>query len=422
MILNLLNQTAELRRFATLCCLMLVFFSIPLSTSGLDIFLVPSLILILLTPEYWQKLKIACTQPWFVFICIFFTYACLACLWSQATPHAQGVVIGKYVKLLYLPILAVGFTQVDIRQKAIHAFMAAMVVICCIAWIKWLHLIKFHGDDNGYIFKNHIITGYMMDLAAYLALAAWIKSNAKYRIVYACLFLLYSYHVLFIGTGRMAYLIYFLMIFIFIVQYFSWKKTIAGLLFVFTLSLGAFYLSPAIQLGFENTQKELIAYQQNEKNTSLGYRFQFHQFAHELFSRHPWMGSGTSGFSDAFEKEKPVPEWGPTLFEPHSQYWLIAVDFGVIGLVILSLLFIGLFAGSAQLKETGRFAVAFLVSFLCACTSDSFLLYSGTGYLLVLFMSICFGEGLSEPLPAARVVKLPGWVLHRLFRNKPGIA
>ena len=422
MIVNFLNQTASLRRIALTCCLMMVLFSLPLSTSGLDIFLVLSLSLILMTPEYWTKLKTAFSQPWFILFLLFFIYVCFACFWSEATAHAQWVVLGKYLKLLYLPILAVGFHQVELRQRALHVFMGAMGLVCCVAWIKWLHLIKFHGDDDGYIFKNHIMTGYMMDLAAYLALAAWIKSKGNQRVGYGCLFLLFSYHVLFIGTGRMAYLTYFVLMVIFILQYLSWKKSMAGLLLVLTVVLGAFYLSPAIQLGVENTQKELLAYQHNEKNTSLGYRVQFHQFAYDLFERHPWIGSGTSGFIDAFEKENPVPQWGARLFEPHSQYWLIAVDFGVIGLLLFTSLFIGLFAVSSQLKETGRFAAALLLSFLFACMTDSFLLYSGTGYVLVLLMSVCLGEGLSEPLPAARVVKLPGWVAHRLFGDKPRVA
>ena len=126
------------------------------------------------------------------------------------------------------------------------------------------------------------------------------------------------------------------------------------------------------------------------KDTPVGFRLQYYAFAHVLFNRHPWIGNGTSGFSDAFNKERPIQSRS-TLFEPHSQYWLVAVDSGVIGLAFLALFFACLFKAIRH-SDLRPIALGMLISFLLGSTADSLLLYAGTGYFFLLFMALCLAD------------------------------
>ena len=403
-------------------CLAMAVFALPISTSGLDIFTALALGLILITPKYRRDIQYYLFRPGCLFAMLFFLYTCIACLWSSASLHDQGIVVEKYAKLLYLPIIASGFSHIKTRIWALYAFFAAMVLTCCLAWFKWLGVVHFAGDDMGYIFRNHIITGYMMNIAAYLALLWSVKSSGKLRVLYGVLFLLFSFPVLFIGTGRMAYLTYFLLMTLFVMQHVAWRRVFAALMLLMFVLMGSYFFSHTMQTGVKSVYSEVVAFQQDTKNTSIGYRLQFHHFAYEVFKRNPWIGQGTGGFSVAFEKENPVPAWGLRLFEPHSQYWLVAADGGMIGLFLLFALFVGLFYECIAIKDKAAMGAALLISFVFACLSDSFLLYSVTNSILILGMGVCLGGRVRESLPTVRVVDLARGVIERFFSNKPRVA
>lgn len=404
-------------------CLVMSFFFMPISTSGMNIFVSLSLAFILLTPSYWGPLREALMRKETILACVFFFYIVLACLWSPAAPHNQWVVVGKYSKLLYLPFLTVGFLDKKTRKRAVFAFLAAMVLTSCVAWLKKYSVISLHIEDTGYIFRNHIITGYMMSVAAYVALLRCAESKGRrYAMGYASLFILFSYHVLFIGTGRMAYLIYFLLIVIFLIQKVSLRHLLMSMIGLLAVVAAVYQVSPVMQSRIDDFKKDYVLLQQDDKSTSMGYRLQFHQFAFELFKKTPWLGQGTSGFSDAFEKANPVPSWGPRLFEPHSQYWLIAADGGMVGLALFFALFISFMLACLRSKEQAALGCALLISFLCSSLTDSFLLYSMTGMFLILFLGLCLAGCVREPLPTGRVISLSRRMIHRLFRHEPRVA
>ena len=92
-----------------------------------------------------------------------------------------------------------------------------------------------------------------------------------------------------------------------------------------------------------------------------------------------------------FHVENPVPEWSVSrakLLEPHSQYWLVASEFGVAGLCLLSLLFGSLFMACWRQPESRALGCAVLLPFFVGNFTDSLLLYSGTGYFFLLFTAL----------------------------------
>ena len=96
-----------------------------------------------------------------------------------------------------------------------------------------------------------------------------------------------------------------------------------------------------------------------------------------------------------YDKERPVDFsiWKTkTLLEPHSQYWLIAAEFGLLGIAALSYFFFSLLQASWRLHKMKFMACAMLVPFAIGNLSDSLLFYSGSGYFFILFMAMFLGE------------------------------
>jgi O-antigen ligase len=395
-------------------------FMVPVSTSLESICIISALFFIVFTPEFREKLSLILIQPWCFSGILLFLLSVMGCLWTSATFHEGLGIVGKYSKLLFLPLFVFGFRDRETRVLALHAFLAAMALTWVISCLKYSGLVHYHGDDPGEVFRNHIMTGYMMTFAAYLCAYFSFHTHGFTRFFYGLWAVLFSYQILFIGMGRTSYLIYLVLLLGLMWHVCSKRQALAASLVVCALFVGIYHQSAMMQHRTEEAIHDWRSYhQQAEKNTPVGFRLQFHAYAHTLFNRHPWLGNGTSGFSDAFKKEQPVPGWGETLFEPHSQYWLVAADWGLVGLLILMFYFGSLSLASWRLRECRPIALGLMVSFLLGNLLDSLLLYSGTGYFFLLLMAVCLG---SKPLPARGVVQLPRGITQGTLGEQPGLS
>lgn len=407
--------------WVALCAIGSLFFT-PISASFQSIFVILTCVLALVEKNSRHKAWLLCRQSWFISALGLCLLSWVGSLWSSAEIKDIFTVIGKYSKLLYLPLFIIAFRDLKTRFIAIHAFLLAMLITCFISYLKKLGWCHYHGLDPAFVFRNHIMTGYMMTFAAYLSALYAIKTRGKMRVLYGVLVLLLSYQVLFISMGRTSYLTYLLLALLLFAQFLSWRKFLIALIAVGILSAGIYQTSDIMQQRAQEAIHDWKGFhQQTEKNTPVGFRLQFHQFAHQLFNRHPILGNGTSGFSDAFKKEQPVPAWGPTLFEPHSQYWLVAADWGIMGLLFFSGFFISLLIASWPRKETWPIALGLITSFLLGCFLDSLLLYAGTGYFFLILMALCLA-GDVEPLPTRHIIGLIAGILKSVRRYQPGIS
>ena len=367
-------------------------FAIPLSSTAKSIFVVTALVLIVVSPTYRQDLRAMLSKTWCQASIVLFLVAVISSVWSPATLHERLNAIEKYSKLLYLPILVAGFQDPRARNMGLHGFLWAMVVTCFVSILAFTGVIPLHDTEAGGLFRNHIMTGYMMAFAAYLSSLLFLTKSGGSRIFYALLTFLFSYHVLFINNGRTGYVVYLLLMVLLMVQSFSWRQALLGSVLGSVLVGVMCYFSPVMLGAVQVALNDCKLYAKNEKDTSLGYRLQFHDYAYTLVKRHPWFGNGTASFTHLYHEENPIPTRGDRLLEPHSQYWLVASEFGVMGLLALLFFFCSLLVASGSLTTLRPLAFAVLLPFLAGNLSDSLLFYSGTGYFFILFMALCLGE------------------------------
>ncbi len=372
-------------------------FFIPLSSTFKSIFIVLSLISILLNPLYRPDLKEVIKTHWARACVLFFALVVLGALWSPASWSEKGLVIEKFIKLLYLPIFVVGFREKVTRTYALNAFLLAMLLTFVMTFLCWLRWIYPEMEDPSAFFRNHIMTSFMMSFAAYVSLVLASQTKGVRRAVYVSLFTLFSFHIWFINTGRMGYLEYLILMGVFLAFSVSWKKAMVFGFVGMGLIVATVYFSPGLQHRIVNVYDEWHAFHQTEnKDTSIGYRIQFHDYAKQLFLEHPLIGNGTASFTARFAKDKPVPSWDRRLLEPHNVYWLIASELGLLGILIFTVTIITLLQTAAKLGDTKLIAFGMLSIFLLGNLTDSLLFYSGTGYIFILMMAIAFGESLQN--------------------------
>lgn len=370
---------------------LLVFFT-PISQTLKSIFLVASLLILLATPPYRPFIFAAYNRAPGRAALAFFLFILIASLWSPASSVMKGLVIAKYAKLIYFPILAAGFMSSRLRQWSINAYLAALFITCLISILKSQGLME--GSDVGEVFNNHIITGFMMAFASYLAALMAIQHRGWARGIYLFLVLLTSYQVLFINTGKTGYLVYFILMVLLCLHTLSFKKAIWGVI-LFSGVLALIYTqSPMMQSRAHEVLSDVKFLKENNQNTSIGYRIQFHRYAQSLFIQYPIAGIGTGGFKHQFTTDNLIPSWGTFLSEPHSQYWMILAEQGLIGF-LLWIIFLGsLFFTAFRVKETKPVLLGILVPFCVIAMSDTIFCYSTMGYVLILMSAMSLGEQL----------------------------
>lgn len=371
----------------------LLFF--PMSSSAKSICLTLSLGSIIFSPGFRADFVRLFSTHWCKAAFLLFGMALIFCLWSPANSSQLQLVVEKYSKLLYLPILVVGFQNSTTRQLCFHAFLLAMLITCGLSILKFQGYLASIASTPDNIFRNHIMTSYMVAFAAYLSFLFCFRHQKYARIAYGLLALLFSYQILFINGSRTGYIIYLLLMFLLVLQICTWRQAILGIVAISSLFTTCYFISPVMKMRVDDVVRQVKGYQHNERNTDIGIRLQFHDYAHQLFNQHPILGNGTASFAYYYDKERPVDFsiWKTkTLLEPHSQYWLVAAEFGLFGIAALSYFFFSLLQASWRLHKLKFMACAMLVPFLIGNLSDSLLFYSGSGYFFILFMAMFLGE------------------------------
>ncbi len=261
-----------------------------------------------------------------------------------------------------------------------------MIITVFCSFLKITHLLNYRDDDPAFIFYNHIVTSYMIAFAAYLSCLLLLNQiKVKPRpILYSSLFVLFSYHELCINTGRTGMIIYFILILLAFLQCFPLKKTIILSTF--------FIVSFVVIYHFTNNLSDQFSSSNPNLHRSLSLRMQFHHYAKEIFMTHPWLGHGTGSFSVLFERDNPVPSFGLQLLEPHSQYWLVLDEQGLIGAAALLFVFISLYQSTKHLTEMKAVFRGTLIPFIIVNASDTLITYSALSYLFITFSALCLAS------------------------------
>jgi O-antigen ligase len=295
----------------------------------------------------------------------------------------------KYRVLLFIPIiLSLTKGMEDISRNIVNALLLGYGVLLANAVLV----------DFGVIAPNHLSLmrrgGGFFSIFAYLAVQRAFLEKEK-RVFWAGLFLVICYDIFFILSTRTGWLIFAAMTFLFIFQYFSFKKQLILYAAALGLGLGILFTSATIQEALHRSVQNLQNYDAERKDarTSLGFRLDWYQNSLALIKERPIFGHGTGSFEFA---QRPLIEntsTSPT-DDPHNEFLLTTVQIGSVGLVVLLLLFVEPARRSFKLLRMGSreqaFALQATVLFLLVgCFFNSWLLSSIPSHIFA-FLIVAF--------------------------------
>jgi hypothetical protein len=323
-------------------------------------------------------------QKWYRFLILLALWTFMSSIWSPHFDHEAWFNLKKVLKLLCIPLFILGFQDHTQKDMGLKLFVWASLIPCSLSFMKYFFQIDWHDpQDPGHVFYNHILTGFIASFAAYLALEIYLKERV---LMYIGIWAILSIQVLGVNTGRLAYLLYTVLM-----MYSIWFQTpkkirMGAVMFGFGLACVVISISPSCQMGFKNLLQDIQQFQLGNKATSLGFRVQFHHFAYQLFQKHYLVGNGPGSYVYWFKELNPVPQW--TLPpNSHSQYWLILSEEGLIGLFLwLSFMFSTATYAFSKSWYGKQFCALMLILTINSFTDNIF--FAAPGYLFLALSAI----------------------------------
>ncbi len=374
--------------------LLLAGFSLPISIAGVNTLL--PIITILTLLALWQQPLAFSPNPVAQTALALWLWMLLGVSYSLANTGAALLHLSHYLEFLYLPILLWVFREARWQRLGMHCFMIGILVILLGSYFVWLTGIPLGKAtaDNPVVFKNYITQGILFCMSAVLLFWYW-QQYPRWRTLTVLVLVLLLFNVLFIGQGRTSYVIVLVLLLWFGFRWLGWRGLLLALLGASLLLSAAYQFSPSTHHRIQEIWDNIQGFHPDQPaNTSVGYRLEFYQHSLKLIAQRPLWGTGTGGFAPAYAALT-AGENRIASDNPHNEYLLIAVQWGIPGTLLFAL-FIGVLARySVRLEAFALPAQGLLIIMLVGCLFNSLWLDFTEGHTFAYFIGL-FYAGLKK--------------------------
>jgi hypothetical protein len=392
------RNTAAWTKAADIAVVLLAI-SLPWSTSLVAIFAVVWLLLLIPTVElrdFVETLK----RPACVFPVLLLALAVAGTLWATDIPWAarlQG--INPVVKLLAIPILIRHFEKSGRGLWVGLGFLASCTAVMLTSWLMFVDP-RFVFDATrsfGVPVKNYIAQSQEFALCAFAAFGAAVyllKAERKpAAVILATLGVGFLANMVFVASSRTVFVCIPVLFVIFAARYFNARGFLLLIVAVIAAGAIAWTSSPYLRMRTAMIGSEYQRYHESNAVTSVGERLEFWRKSIKFVEEAPLAGHGTGSTKTLFAQDA-VGQTGVSaqiIGNPHNQTLNVAVQWGVIGCLVLYAMWFAhlkLFAGTGLAAWIGLAAVVenFVSSLL-----NSHLFDFTEGWIYVLAVGIAGG-------------------------------
>ena len=317
--------------------------SLPWSTSLVGILSVVLVIVMLPTIDasaFIASLK----RPICVAPIALFALALVGTLWSDARWGLRLYAVAPTAKLLLLPLLFYHFSRSQRGLWVLIAFLASCALMVVMSWIVLFFpnlTLKKDVISPGVFVKDYIDQSQEFALCAVVLAFPIVTFLREKKIALALLLgalsLAFLTNMMFVIVSRTALITIPVMLAVFAVLHLRWQTSV-GMLAAGVVLVGlAWIASPLLQEKLSSIRSEYQAYTEQGATTSVGERLEFWRKSLQFFAEAPIVGHGT-GSTEGLFVQAAVGHTGvaaEVIRNPHNQTLNVAVQWGVIGVVIL---------------------------------------------------------------------------------------
>ena len=350
-------------------------FMIPVSTSGQAITVSIFVLLAALTVKREEWLATFATPAAAVPVGLFLLLL-IGMSWSP-TPFAPGGGIGRYAKLLLIPIaMATPFTAREALQIG-YGFLAGCLVVLVLSFLSFFISLPppFHSamvDPRmaGVPMKDNAVQSGCFALCAFaLALggvSVWVEGNRRRAAAMIVLALVFLADIFMIFISKTGILMTAALIGLFVVHAEGWKRSLLIAAPIALVVAIALWSSAPAQRRLAEIATDIHAVDgdkgSSEATLSTASRLDFWSKAVEFIKEAPLFGHGTGSTKSLYqslEATRPSP-YGEAVPDPHNQFFAIAIQVGLVGGAILLVMWavhFSMFIGGSFASAIGQAVV-----------------------------------------------------------------
>jgi O-antigen ligase len=273
--------------------------------------------------------------------------AVLGTLWSDAPWAARLHAIGPATKLLVLPFLFYHFERSPRGMWVFIAFLASCALLMAASWIVAFDpsfTLKRPDEPGGHgvFVKNYIAQSQEFALCAVVLAFPIVTLLRDGKIPQALLLTAvaagFMLNMAFVVVSRTALVTLPVMLAIFAMTHLKWRTNLLLLVTAVVLGAMAWTLSPQLRATTDSFARDYRVYKETNQPTSIGLRLEFLEKSLRFFAAAPVIGHGTGSTRGLFEAAATGPAGlarGQVIGNPHNQTLNVAVQWGLVGVVIL---------------------------------------------------------------------------------------
>jgi O-antigen ligase len=321
----------------------LITLSLPWSTSLVGIFVVVWVIAVLPTLDpraFLASLK----RPICILPIALFTLTLVGTLWSDAAWGARFYAVSPAAKLLALPLLLYHYQRSSRAMWVFMAFLISCSLLMVFSWVVALHpqFALKAGAEYGVPVKNYIDQSQEFALCA-VALAYPIIALLRAKKILPALLLSavglsFLVNMAFVIVSRTALVTVPILLAVFALLHLRWRNIAIIACLAVVLAGLAWVASPQLRATIGSFARDYQLYKEQNIPTSMGLRMEFWKKSMRFFSEAPVFGHGTGSTRGLFEVAATGYKGsatGQVIGNPHNQTLNVAVQWGVVGIVVL---------------------------------------------------------------------------------------
>jgi O-antigen ligase len=272
--------------------------------------------------------------------------ALVGTLWSDAAWGARLYAIGPTLKLLALPGLFYHFQRSSRGMWVFIAFLVSCSLLMVMSWIvaydPSLSLKPSQGDARGVFVKNYIDQSQEFALCAVVLIYPFIRFVRAEKfwpsLLLGLLVVCFIDTMAFIVASRSAMVAMPIMLAAVSLVHMR-RRTSLIIIGVMVTLVGLLWATTTdLRWGPKRFLRDYQLYKTEQRVTSIGLRLEFWQKSLHFISEEPVIGHGTGSLRGLFQRAATGysdPSKGDIISNPHNQTLNVAVQWGMIGVLLL---------------------------------------------------------------------------------------
>lgn len=375
-------------------------FTLPLSRAliSFSIILIP--LLWLLEGKFQEKYNKIKSNKLLISITAFLLFSTLSLIWTENFEIGLNV-LRKEMYFITLFVIATTIKREQI-ESIITAFLFGMLISEIIAYGVFFELWTFKNAtvENPSPFMMHIDYSVFMAFTSLLLLNKILSNRylLKQKLLYLVFFMTVTGN-LFLAIGRTGQVAFFLGIFTVAIIHFkiSLKSILISLSLLTLISFTAYNISDTFKVRVHAGISDIEKISNINLNSSLGIRVAYYIVTWDSLKNDFILGIGIGDYKDIIDSTIDANNYqfiskGTKKFmkkyHPHSQYLLILLQLGIVGILLLFYLIYQLLKLKIANTEIKELSIIFTVLFFISSIPEPLLAKQFTLGLFILFVGL----------------------------------